>query len=351
MLALSLPRPDRPIPPVSALPQNLFEHAEAGVGSTASHVGPYRLQRRLGRGALGEVHLAVHTGSGRVVALKTMLLPAASGDDEAAEARSRFLAEAATAQRLSHPAIVRVHAAGDDAGVAWMAMEVLHGCDLDRYTRAPRLLPDALVVRIAERLARALAHAHAQGVVHRDIKPANVMFDLTGDTDTVKLTDFGIAGLADMSRTRTGVVLGTPLYMAPEQLAGAAADARSDQYSLGVLLFHLLSGRLPHEATSLGELLRQVARESAPGLADAAPGTAAAAGGHRRHCAAKAAGSPLFRHDRNGRCAGRRVGRFAVARQCRQRAMMHACRCRWWGASQAQSCASFLLPTHCNRRP
>jgi serine/threonine-protein kinase len=253
---------------LSALPLSRFEHADAGIGSVPhgapSHVGPYRLERRLGRGALGEVHLAVHTGTGLVVALKTLLAQPGCSDAEAAEARARFLAEAATAQRLSHPAIVKVHASGDDAGVAWLAMELLRGCDLDRYTRAPRLLPEALVVRIGEQLARALAHAHAQGVVHRDIKPANVMFDLP--RGTVKLTDFGIAGLADMSCTRTGVVLGTPLYMAPEQLAGAAADARGDQYSLGVLLFHLLSGRLPHEATSLGELLRQVARESAPSL-------------------------------------------------------------------------------------
>ena len=101
-----------------------------------------------------------------------------------------------------------------------------------------------------------------QGVVHRDIKPGNVMLDLAAGI--VKLTDFGIAGLADMSRTRTGVVLGTPVYMAPEQLAGAGADARSDLYSLGVLLFQLLTGRLPHEHASLGELLRQVAREPAP---------------------------------------------------------------------------------------
>jgi serine/threonine-protein kinase len=143
-------------------------------------------------------------------------------------------------------------------------MELAAGSELGRYTRMPRLLPEALVLQIGERLARALAHAHAQGVVHRDIKPGNVLFDLP--TGRLKLMDFGIAGLADLQRTRTGVVLGSPAYMAPEQLAGAAADARSDLYSLGVLLFELLAGRLPHEQASLGELLRAVAREPAPDL-------------------------------------------------------------------------------------
>jgi serine/threonine-protein kinase len=119
-----------------------------------------------------------------------------------------------------------------------------------------------LTLRIVERIARALAHAHRSGIVHRDVKPQNVRVNLPADA--VKLADFGAARSEDATRTRTGVIVGTPAYMAPEQLSGAAADARSDLYALGVLLFELLTGRRPHESASLGELLRQVSAEPAP---------------------------------------------------------------------------------------
>ena len=229
-----------------------------------STLGPYRLLRVLGRGSMGVVHLAIDSRTQQPLALKVLGLGQGLDAAEYAQARQRFLAEAETARRLSHPAIVSVHGAGEETGRAWLAMELLGGCDLGRYTHMSRLLPEPVVLVLAERLARALAHAHARGVTHRDIKPGNVMLDLPAGR--IKLTDFGIAALADMSRTRTGVVLGTPWYMAPEQLAGGVADARSDLYSLGVLLFQLLSGRLPHEHASLGELLRAVARDPAPDL-------------------------------------------------------------------------------------
>ena len=234
--------------------------------------GPYRLLRPIGRGSMGTVHLAVDRRDGRPVALKAMSLGSDVTDTELAHLRQRFLGEVEAARRLSHPDIVNVYEAGETAGSAWLAMELLRGCDLGRYTHMSRLLPEPLVLQLTERLARALAHAHAQGVVHRDIKPGNVMLDLP--TGQLKLTDFGVAGLADMSRTRTGIVLGTPFYMAPEQLAGAGADARSDLYALGVLLFQLLTGRLPHEQSSLGELLRAVASEPAPDVRTLRPALA-----------------------------------------------------------------------------
>ena len=224
---------------------------------------------------MGTVHLAVDSRDGRPVALKAM--PLGQDGADSVPLRQRFLAEVAAARRLSHRDIVTLHDAGEEAGQLWLAMELLRGCDLGRYTHMSRLLPEPLVLRLVERLARALAHAHAQGVVHRDIKPANVMLHLP--TAQLKLTDFGVAGLADMSRTRTGVVLGTPFYMAPEQLAGAAADARSDLYALGVLLFQLLTGRLPHEHASLGELLRAVASEPAPDVRTLRPALSPALAG------------------------------------------------------------------------
>lgn len=240
-------------------------HVESG-----SLIGPYRVVRLLGRGAVAAVHLAIDERKRMPVALKTLALAAEFSGGDYDEARTRFLGEAAVAKRLVHADIVKVHTADEHHGIAWMAMDLLPGCTLQRYTHASRLLPEKLALGYAERLARAVAYAHAQGVIHRDIKPGNVMLDLP--SGGLKLTDFGIAGLADMSRTRTGVVLGTPFYMAPEQLAGAAADARSDLYSLAVLAFQLLSGRLPHEASSLGDLLRKVAREPAPDLLGLRPG-------------------------------------------------------------------------------
>jgi serine/threonine-protein kinase len=143
-------------------------------------------------------------------------------------------------------------------------MEPVPGGDLTRYTRPQRLLPELLVLRLCERIAQALAYAHRQGVVHRDVKPANVLVDWA--RDTVKLADFGLARADDGVQTGTGIVPGSPAYMAPEQLAGAVPTPRSDLYALGVMLYQLLAGRLPHDGLSMGELLRHVAEAPPPDL-------------------------------------------------------------------------------------
>ena len=230
--------------------------------STLPACGPYRARRVIGQGASSVVYLAEDLRSRRLVALK--VLSVAADGDAGDDTRARFLAQAQAVRPIAHPDIVALLDAGESPAGPWLALELAHGCELTRYTRPPRLLPDAVVCSIGERIARALAQAHAHGVVHRDLKPGNVLIDLP--SGRLKLADFGIAGLADASRTRTGVVLGTPLYMAPEQLAGAPADARADLYALGVVLFELLSGARPHEHDSLGELLRRVASAPAPDL-------------------------------------------------------------------------------------
>ena len=155
-------------------------------------------------------------------------------------------------------------AAGVEGPLGWLAMEPVAGSDLTRYTRPQRLLPEPLVLRVCERIAQALAYAHRQGVVHRDVKPANVLVDWP--RDAVKLADFGLARADDGVQTGTGIVPGTPAYMAPEQLAGAVPTPRSDLYAVGVMLYQLLSGRLPYEGASMGEWLRQVADQPVPDL-------------------------------------------------------------------------------------
>jgi serine/threonine protein kinase len=239
------PRTQSPLPAGALVPGTL--------------VGGYRIERLIGRGAMGAVYLAVDPRNDTPVALKTLALAQEFDDADYAAARLRFLQEAATASRLQHPDIVALYGAGDDRGIAFLAMEALAGADLSRYTRPSRLLPEPIVLRIVARVAEALAYAHQQGVVHRDVKPANVMVDLP--THQVKVTDFGIARCTDAARTRTGLTIGTPAFMAPEQLAGDAPDAASDLYALGVMLFQLLTGRLPYEGDSMGRLLKAIATE------------------------------------------------------------------------------------------
>lgn len=231
----------------------------------------FDLLRLLGRGAHSRVYAARDLDLNRLVALKIFVQhdPKDSRTVDPHEARRRFGREAAIAGRLRHPDIVQVHEAGSHTGQDWLAMELVSGTSLERYTRPGRLLPEPALLRAGQRLALALDHAHGQGVVHRDLKPANVLVDWP--SDTLKITDFGLARTDETTATRTGLLLGTPQYMAPELLAGARPDARSDFYALGVMLFELFSGRLPFQAASLGELLRQVAREPAPDLRSVQP--------------------------------------------------------------------------------
>ena len=223
-------------------------------------LGRYEIEKELGKGAMGVVYLGKDPKIGRIVAIKTMALSQEFEPDELEEVKARFFREAETAGRLNHPNIVTMYDAGEEHDLAYIAMEFLKGQDLIPYTKADKLLPLPQVLSIVARVADALAYAHAQNVVHRDIKPANIMYDPT--SDTVKVTDFGIARITDSSKTKTGMVLGTPSYMSPEQLSGAKIDGHSDLFSLGVSLYQLACGKLPFEGDSMAQLMYRIANEA-----------------------------------------------------------------------------------------
>lgn len=231
--------------------------------------GRYRLGGRLGEGAASQVVEAVDMRTGSTVAVKLIRLPPDLPPAQRKEWSTRLRREASLARRLNHPDIVHLLDAGVEPDLVWLVMERVRGADLTRYTQAQRLLPDNLVMQIGARVAAALAHAHAHGVVHRDLKPANVLVNLAAGQ--VKLADFGVARVDDAEATRTGLTLGTPAYMAPEQLAGQPASAASDAYALGVMLFELFAGRRPHEAANLGELLRATASQPPAALSALRP--------------------------------------------------------------------------------
>lgn len=235
----------------------------------------YRLGPRLGEGGGSQVFEAEDLRTGQRVAVKLIQLPADLPDAQRQEWVRRLHREAELARKLDHPDIVAIIEAGLQGRQAWLAMERIRGVDLSRYTQRHLLLPENLVLRIGARVAAALAHAHARGVVHRDLKPANVLVNLAAGQ--VKLADFGVARDDDASVTRTGMTLGTPAYMAPELLAGAPAGAATDAYALGVMLFELLAGRRPHQAATLGELLQATANQPPASLARLRPDLPASA--------------------------------------------------------------------------
>jgi len=219
-------------------------------------LGRYELERVIGRGAMATVYLGRDPTINRRVAIKTLPLAEEFAESDLATARSHFLREAESAGRLNHPYIISIHDAGEDNNVAYLAMEYFEGKPLSHYAQLGRLLPPKVVFELMARAAEALHYAHTQNVVHRDVKPANLMYDLA--SDRFKLTDFGIARLTDASRTRTGIILGTPSYMSPEQLSASKVSGQTDIYSLGVTMYHLLTGAPPFQADSIPRLMDKI---------------------------------------------------------------------------------------------
>jgi serine/threonine-protein kinase len=232
-------------------------------------LGRYEIEKELGKGAMGVVYLGRDPKINRIVAIKTMALSQEFEADELVEVKERFFREAETAGRLNHANIVTMFDAGEEHDLAYIAMEFLKGKDLVSYSKPGNLLPLQRVMSIVARVADALSYAHEFNVVHRDIKPANIMYE--PESDQVKVTDFGIARITDSSKTKTGMVLGTPSFMSPEQLAGKKIDGRSDLFSLGVMLYQMSCGKLPFEGDSMAQLMFRIANEQHPDIRSVNP--------------------------------------------------------------------------------
>ncbi|NLD35516.1 MAG: serine/threonine protein kinase [Desulfatiglans sp.] len=218
-------------------------------------VGRYKIIGQIGKGSMGLVYKAQDPKINRLVAIKTIRFSDEFEEDVIKEIKERFFMEAEIAGKLSHQSIVTIHDVGDDGDLTYMAMEYLEGEDLDKFIKKGNLLPVRTVLNIVAQIAEALDYAHRDGVIHRDIKPANVMLLKNGQ---VKVTDFGIAKAISSSKTKTGVILGTPNYMSPEQIMGQKIDLKSDIFSLGVLFYQLLTGELPFHGDNLSGLLYQI---------------------------------------------------------------------------------------------
>jgi serine/threonine-protein kinase len=208
---------------------------------------------------MATVYLGRDPKINRRVAIKTIALAEEFADSDLVNARTQFLREAESAGRLSHPNIISIYDAGEEGAVAYLAMEYVQGKPLSYYAQQGHLLPAKVVFELMARVAEALHYAHGQHVVHRDVKPANVLYDR--GSDTLKITDFGIARLTDTSKTKTGIIFNTPSYMSPEQLAGTNVTGQSDLFSLGITLYQLLTGMPPFRADSIPKLMQKIAHE------------------------------------------------------------------------------------------
>lgn len=251
-------------------PEGLTE--ESGQPDSASEirtkVGRYEIIEELGKGAMGLVYKALDPKINRLLAIKTIRFSDEFDEDIIQEIKERFFREAEIAGQLSHPSIVTIYDVGEDGDLTYMVMEYLEGRDLEKFILKKQLLPFRKVLEVVASIADALEFAHQEDVIHRDIKPANIMLLKSGG---VKVTDFGIAKAISSSRTKTGVILGTPNYMSPEQIMGQKIDRRSDIFSLGVLFYQLLVGETPFHGDNLSSLLYQITQVKHPSVRDYNP--------------------------------------------------------------------------------
>ena len=220
--------------------------------------GRYQIVGELGRGSMGIVYQGFDPVIGRTVAIKTML-PEGLSPQEFQEYKARFQREATAAGILTHPNIITVYDFGEDDGILYLAMEFLEGKSLEKVVQEQTVLPIETILPIYDQVCSALDHAHRNKIVHRDVKPANIMILHNG---LVKVTDFGIAKMMAMGMTQAGQILGTPNYMSPEQVKGRQIDGRSDIFSLGVILYELVTGEKPFGGQNITTVIYKIINEN-----------------------------------------------------------------------------------------
>jgi len=225
-------------------------------------IGPYRLDSELGHGAMGVVFRGFDPAIGRAVAIKIIRLDQYATADEKAEIRLRFAREATAAGKLSHPNIVTVYHLGEQGDLQYLVLELVDGWSLEKALSNGKPQDRKVSISILSQVAGALDYAHGEGIVHRDVKPANILVRLDGKA---KITDFGIARISSQTVTKTGFSMGTPAYMAPEQIMSARVNGQADQFSLAVIAYQMLSGRRPFTAdTDPGLIFKIVSGEAQP---------------------------------------------------------------------------------------
>ena len=225
------------------------------VSQSKPRLGRYEILEELGRGAMGIVYKGRDPKLDRLTAIKTIRFTDDFDEDQAGKIREQFYREAEVVAKLSHPNIVTIYDVGEDLDLSYLAMEYLEGESLEAFARKEQLMSIRKTIDVTAQVCDALAYAHTHGIVHRDIKPANIMILKNG---LVKVTDFGIARATASSKTRTGVIKGTPYYMSPEQISGMKVDGRSDIFSLGIVFYQLLTGELPFGGENLAAIMYQI---------------------------------------------------------------------------------------------